>query len=1120
MKCQKCRFQNPEGVNFCGECGSELSKKCPMCNIHNPRTFKFCRECGNNLIKANLSNRSILQSYTPKHLTDKILSGRKSIEGEHKIVTVLFADVEKYTFLSGKLNLEDVHQIMDDFFEILTNKIHKYEGTINQFTGDGVMALFGAPIAHEDHAERACRAALAIKNSIYEYGKKVEQEYEIPFKIRVGLNSGPVIVGTIGDDLRMDYTAIGDTTNLSHRLETLARPGSIVISKNTHNIVCDFFRTKNLGEVEVKGKTEPQEIFELVETGKFETRIEAGMAKGLTQFVGRLNSMGTLLTACKKAKSGKGQIVGVVGEAGLGKSRLVFELGNLLATKECCFFKGHCIQYGRSISYMAILDLLRNIFNINKSDEKHLIKEKISEKIHAIDEKLKTVIPACQYLFSVTVDDSEFKALDPKKRKENIFESLRNLIIRLSEDHSLVLCIEDLHWVDRATEEFINYLIGWLGASPILLILSYRPEYIHTWGSRSYYTQIGLTELGETSSTMMVKALFDNREIDKNLMRLIYRQASGNPLYLEEYIHTLKEKDLIRKRQEKYCLESAGSSLHLPDTIQGIIAARIDRLERPLKKTVQLASVIGLEFSYSILKFITAPTEDLKKNLFHLQQLEFIYEKKILPELEYYFKHALIKEVAYTSLILKKKKTLHRSVGHAIEELYPDRLEEFYEVLTYHYFESGDYKKACHYAKLAGDKAEDQYSHEQAYNFYKQAITLYGKQPQANDNERQLIETFYALFEPMAYLGYPKGSYELIQQFERLAKKTNSDVYQARACSAMASFYSYHGNPTLGIEYAEQAFNHALNSKDIERMVPIAVDLVVSYQLTGFFSRIVNIAPDIIAMLEEGSRETEFFSWGGNPYSLLCGYCGFSYGYLGDFNAGDSYLRKGQDNAYKVGDLQTLASIGIHYGNFLLIKGDWALAVEHFQESIKHSAKLQYSIWSALAWSGYGIACSHLGDLKSGKKYIEKGLKLHRESGVETYLFIPHLNLGKIYLESGNLNKAKRYAKDALQMAQQNNEKASEGQSWTLLGRIHGKTTPPDIETAQAYILKSMDIFRELGARPYYFISQYLLGEILLELGDKPTAIEHLKESAQMFKKMDMVYWLGKTTSILSQTEP
>jgi class 3 adenylate cyclase len=388
MRCTKCQFENREGARFCKDCGARLELVCPKCKAAYEPNSKFCDECGQDL-RANFETPTVdysePQSYTPKFLADKILTHRSAIEGERKLVTVLFADVAKYTAMAEKLDPEVVHQIMDGCFNILMNEIHKYEGTINQFTGDGIMALFGAPVAHEDHAQRTCHAALSIQKLIAEYGDKIANDLNIDFKMRIGINSGPVVVGAIGDDLRMDYTAIGDTTNLASRMESLAAPGAVFVSEATHKLVKDFFEFKTLNITEIKGKEKPQKAYELIKPGAIETRIEASAAKGLSKFVGRKNSMAALQELLEKVNAASGQVVGIVGEAGVGKSRLILELRQSLLKNEYTFLEGKCLHYGGSMAFLPVLDILKIYFDIKEGGHEAQIKEKMKAKILQLD---------------------------------------------------------------------------------------------------------------------------------------------------------------------------------------------------------------------------------------------------------------------------------------------------------------------------------------------------------------------------------------------------------------------------------------------------------------------------------------------------------------------------------------------------------------------------------------------------------------------------------------------------------------------------------------------------------------------------------------------------------------
>ncbi|MCP4668030.1 MAG: AAA family ATPase, partial [Deltaproteobacteria bacterium] len=889
------------------------------------------------------------QSYTPKHLADKILTSRSSIEGERKLVTVLFADVADYTSMAEKLDPEQVHEIMDGFFKVLMGEIHRFEGTINQFTGDGVMALFGAPIAHEDHAHRACHASLAIQNALVSYAERLKRDNGLEFQARIGLNTGPVVVGSIGDDLRMDYTAQGDTSNLASRMEGLAKPDTVLVSGNTYKLAENYFEFESLGKVRVKGKEAPQETYVLLRPSEVGTRIAASAARGLTRFVGRNRELETIKEAFDRARSGQGQVVGIVGEAGVGKSRLLFELINELPKGEFTYLEGHCLHYGSAMPYLPILDIFRSYIGVKEGEQEHVIRQKMKERILGLDENLKSVIPPFQEFLSLKVEDEEYAKLEPKEKREKTFEAIRDLLVRGSQERPLILAVEDLHWIDKTSEEFLDYMIGWLPNTHILLILLYRPEYTHQWGSKSYYGKVGVDQLSSGTSAELVRAILGGGDVAPELRELILGRASGNPFFMEELTHSLLENGAILKKQDQYVLKAKPSDIKVPDTIQGIIAARMDRLEEGLKRIMQVASVIGREFAFRILQAITEMKEDLKSNLLNLQGLEFIYEKSLFPELEYIFRHALTQEVAYNSLLVKRRKEIHERIGKAIEELYPERLEEFYEMLAYHYSRSDSLEKACRYSRLSGEKAQASYSHREACDFYKGAIDILNKLPETVENKKEKMGALHLMRLPLMFLGFPEGALDLLREGERLSKELGDERCLARFHNVMGMYYSFKGDPQLGVKYLEGAFKEARKNRDLELMAPLAFGLFTSYIPAGEYYKIADMAPEVIDLIEKAERESDFFSMGGNQYSQLCSYCGQAMGFLGDFDEGKAFLEKGLGNAVKMNDLIALGFVEIQYGIVYLAKGDWESSKEHFEKGIRHSEEAKFALASAMS---------------------------------------------------------------------------------------------------------------------------------------------------------------------------
>ena len=1119
MKCPKCQFENPAGAKFCNECGGRLDVACRACGKTNPSGSKFCNDCGHSLTEAKSIDYTRPHSYIPRFLADKILTARGAIEGERKLVTVFFADVANYTSISEKLDPEEVHQIMDGCFKLLMDEIHRYEGTIDKFTGDGVMALFGAPVSHEDHAQRACYAALAIQRAMQGYGNRVQQEYGVEFKMRVGLDSGQVIVGSVGNDLKMDYTAIGDPVNLASRMESMTEPGSILVSGDTQRTARDYFRFKALGSVSVKGKEEAVEAHVLLEPTGIETRIGASVARGLTKFVGRQREIGALKETFEKARSGSGQVVGVVGEAGVGKSRLLIEFREELPSGDHTYLEGRCLHYGGSMAYLPLLDILRAYFDIREGDRERAVKNKMAEKVSTFDEQFKAILPPLHDILSLKVDDEEYAKLDPPLKRVKAFEALRDLLIRESQERPLVLAVEDLHWIDSTTEEFLGYLMGSLATTRILLILLYRPEYTHQWGSKSFYTGLNVDQLSGKTSAELVQAILEGGEAVPELRELIIGRTGGNPFFVEEFTHSLLENGSIRKEDHQYVLSARASDIHVPDTIQGVIAARMDRLEQELKRTMQVASVIGRDFAYRILHTITGTGEELKSHLVNLQGLEFIYEKSLFPELEYIFKHALTQEVAYESLLLKRRKEIHERIGQAIEELYPDRLEEFSEVLAHHYSRSENSEKAYRYLELSGNKATRNYAKWEALRYYREAIDILSRWPETEANKRKGIEIRLLMTTPMRYLAHPEGSLQVIEEGVKLAKEVGDDRSVAHFYSLISHYYSVKGETFRGIEYAEHSFTEAEKVQDLDLMAPIGFQLCGTYIGAGENLRIAGVAPKVIGLLEETQRESEPFGWGFNMYAALCSVYGLAVAYLGDFEKGEALCEKGLRYALEMDDLYAIGFVDVMYGALCMLKGDGEKAVELSHNAIKYLEETQFLTIMGVAWLILGYGHYLLGQPEAALEYFEKGLEIQRSVGFSQSPTYVYRSLAEVHLHLGNLGEARSFAEEALKVALKNNESTNEAGARVSLGGVLGKTDPSRSGEAEAQILRGIEMSDELQTKPLSAQGHLILGELYADTGQGEKALDALKKAEAEFKDMGMDYWLRKAQEVLARVE-
>ena len=729
MDCQRCQHANRAGAKFCENCGAPMAAACARCGAELTSASKFCPECGAPVASAAAPSERpparSPQDYTPRHLAERILNSKSAVEGERKQVTVLFADLKGSLELLAGRDPEEARAVLDPVVERMMEAVHHYEGTVNQVMGDGIMALFGAPIANEDHAVRACFAALRMQAAIKRYSEEVLRTKGVPISIRVGVNSGEVVVRSVGSDLRTDYSAVGSTTHLAARLEGAAAPGSILVSSDTLRLAQGYIEAKSLGRMPVKGLAEPVDMHELSGAGPARTRLQAAATRGLTQFVGRSAEMEQLGRAAQLASAGRGQVVAAPGEAGVGKSRLFLEFTRSHCANGWLCLQGSSVSYGKASVYGPVTDLLKNYFEIQDRDDHREIREKLTTRLCALDRALESLAPPFLALLGAPIDDPGWTALDPKQRRNRTVDSIKRLLLRESRVQPLVVVFEDLHWVDAETQAVLDSLVEALPAARILLLVNYRPEYQHGWGSKTYYTQVHLDTLPPQSTSDLLAALLGSDAALASLKALLLERTGGNPFFLEESVRTLAETGLLGGEPGARHLTRPLETIDVPASVQAVLAARIDRLPEEEKRLLQAASAVGKDVAFAVLERIAdASEEELRRDLARLQAAEFIYETQLFPDLEYTFKHALTHEVAYGSLLQEQRRELHSRIVAAIESLHADRLTEQAERLAHHAVRAGLNEKAVRYLRIAGVRALESSAYREAIEFLKHGQKL------------------------------------------------------------------------------------------------------------------------------------------------------------------------------------------------------------------------------------------------------------------------------------------------------------------------------------------------------------------------------------------------------------
>jgi class 3 adenylate cyclase len=620
MKCPNCQFENREGAKFCNECGSEFKLTCPKCGATNRGGSKFCDECGSKLnLPVEQAPKDLsfdekltkIQKYLPKGLTEKILSQRDRIEGERKQVTVMFCDMQGFTPLSELLGIEEAYSIIDQVYEILIHKVHDYEGTVNEMTGDGIMALFGAPVALEDAPQRAVRSSLAIHREMAKFSDQLRQEKKDapPVKMRIGIHTGPVVVGTVGNDLRVEFKAVGETVNLASRIEGQAQPGTTYITEDTFKLTEGLFRFEGLGQRVIKGKQEPVNVYRAIAPSTMRTRFDVSAELGLTPFAGREREIELLLDGLERTKAGRGQSFSITAEAGVGKSRLLYEFRKAVAHEDLTFLEGRCLSYSRAVAYHPLIDILKANFDIHEGDGDFEIREKVKRGLKMLGADEASILPYLLELLAVKDSGIEKIPMSPEVKKNRIVEAFKQIALKGSEIRPLILAYEDLHWIDKSSEELLKNVLESIPGARILMIFTYRPEFVHIWGAKSYHSQLNLNRLSNRESLIMVSHLLGTGELGRDLEEFILEKTEGIPFFIEELIKSLKDLKIIDKKNNRYCITKDIKEVTIPATVQDVIMARVDSLPERTKGLLQTISAVGRESSYDLIKRVTGLTE-------------------------------------------------------------------------------------------------------------------------------------------------------------------------------------------------------------------------------------------------------------------------------------------------------------------------------------------------------------------------------------------------------------------------------------------------------------------------------------------------------------------------------
>jgi predicted ATPase/class 3 adenylate cyclase len=1040
----------------------------------NPSGSKFCNECAQNLtITASVpalkelsfdEKLDKIRRYLPNGLIDKILSQRDRIEGERKLVTVMFCDMEGFTALSEKLGPEEAYSIMDEVYEILIHKVHDYEGTVNEMTGDGIMALFGAPIALEDAPQRAIRSAYSIHREMARFSDKIKQERQSipPLKMRIGIHTGSVVVGTLGNDLRVEFKAVGDTVNVASRMEGLAQPGSTYVSGETFKLTEGLFRYESLGEKEAKGKQEPVAVYRVIGPSMQRTRFDVSAERGLTPFVGRARELELLLDGFERAKEGRGQAFSITAEAGVGKSRLLYEFRKAVSNENVTFLEGKCLSYRRGVTYHPIIDILRSNFDVRDENTDVEIRQKVRNglKVLGVDET--SILPYLLELLGVKDSGIDKITMSPEARKARMIDALKQIAFKGSEIRPLIIAYEDLHWIDKGSEDVLKISLESIPGARVLLLFTYRPDYLLTWGARSYHNQVNLNRLSNRESLIMASHLLGTEALDGGLENLILEKAEGIPFFIEEFVRSLKDLNLIERNNGTFSLIRNFQDMTVPSTIQDIIMSRVDSLPEDAKELLQTASVIEREFNYELIKRVTSLSEQaLLSNLSFIKDAELIYERGIYPETTYIFKHALTREVVYDSLLSKKKKLLHAEISKTIEELYNENPGEHCGILADHFIESENFEKAANYTKMAGRRAEKAADLNDAIVYAEKCVNCLERLPKTDEVQKKIIDARTVLGLYLAQMNYLVEAKAAIDPVCELALKTDYKKRLAQIYTIIGTYYY-------------------LVEEDLPRTFKILEDaLTISEEIN-----------DIVSLVFSSY-------WLSAAQSTSC-----------DFEKAYHNLKTALDINVAANNLWGIAVMKSHLSrSYYFYKGQIERAYQISNEAIRIAEESSDTYSKTISYTSHGLICMGKGFIEEAKDSLMKGLNFGERINYFSWEALSHWGLGETYFEKGEYQYAIDHHSKAILLL----EDSRWGPSLASLSKI--SLVKSKVRNNEEDI--DLDLLRKLAAENKYNSiegnMQRFIAEILLNKGDQHTsdAKDSIEKAIEADKKNGLMFYLG-----------
>lgn len=1080
MQCSRCPCVNLPDAGFCQECGARLELRCASCQTEYTPGAKFCRKCGVRLggpaaapvLPANLPP----DHHVPAHLAQRYRLARAaqmSQGGERKIITALFADIKGSMALLDGMDPELARQVIDPALKLMMNAVYRYEGYVAQALGDGIFAFFGAPIAREDHARRALYAALSMQEQMKAYSVRLLQEHGLPaMQIRVGINTGEVVVRSIAtDDERADYMPIGHSTGLAARIENSAAPGTVVVSESTHRLTEGYFEFHNLGTIPLKGVSQQVPLYEVTGIGPLRTRLEVSASHGLARFVGRQQELEQMHALLEQAQGGQGQVISLIGEAGVGKSRLCHEF-KLLARGECLILECNSDSYGKAFPFLPLIDMLKHYLQIDPADDDRRKLEKVTGRVLALDRDLDDSIPFLLALLGVSDPAATIDKMDPQIKRGRTFDTLQRLVLREAQNQTVVVVMEDLHWLDEESQAFLTQFARAVEGARILLLVNYRPEYQPRWDAGTAHHPLRLKAFGPEEADALLGALLGADPGLAALKRLIIDKTQGNPFFMEEYVQTLFDQKILL-RGDKVVLARALSSIDMPATVQGVLAARIDRLEPEYKAFLQLLAVLGNASPLRLVERVSPHAETrLQQILDGLQSAEFIYQRPSFPDVEFVFKHALTRETAYSELLADSRRHLHSRAAQAMEAHYSDRLDDHCSELAHHYACSDNRPKAVEFLQRAGAQSMQRSAYAAAIGHLLSALALL---PGLADvavreaHELQLQSMLGSSF--MATQGFAVR--EVATAYERaleLCRDSTASADLVSVLSGLGLYYVNRGELRLARDIGEQLLGLAERRQEGALFVSGHELLGLTLLRAGDLIEGRSHLEQAVRRYGDGRDSTLRDGLGRDPAVSCLGFGAMGLwllGYPDQAVAGAAQATRAAHAAVPRHPFSLayamLSTLWVHQ-----FRGEASFALLDADATVEFAIEQGFPAWLSHGLIVSGWAAVELGRSEQGLERIEQGLRAYEQTGATVWRPLFLLLHTQALLRAGRGPEALATVTRALELAQAMGPYWWTGELHRVQGELllaTGVASAEQLQQAQACFEQALRVAREQGAK-------------------------------------------------------